>query len=175
VRDPRWLVPLAAERHRGQVRGVRFDEKAVSGHEPQQIIVRPFPEGDDSAEGDVPPGSERVGRERVRSGIAVEYSGDARLPRLIDDGSRVVFCFTRVHDERTPDLGSQRYLRGKGGELHRAGRVVVVVVQPAFSDGNRARFEVRPERGDIAFRVEAHGVVGVNSGGREDEPGICGG
>src|SRR5881394_141017 len=50
VDDPPWLVSFAAERHRRKVRRVGLDEQTVLRNQPQQIVVAPLFERDDSAE-----------------------------------------------------------------------------------------------------------------------------
>ena len=53
--------------------------------------------------------------------------------------------------------------------------MIVVVIQAAFSHGNRTAEQMLADRRDIAPGVERRCIVGVNTGRERDEPSVLGG
>ena len=99
----------------------------------------------------------------------MQDSGDSSAARLRDRGSGIVLRVAGVQDYRTLRLVSERNLGRESGALRIARRVVVVVVETALANSDRASLEKAPELWDVALRVERCGVVGVNARGRENE------
>jgi hypothetical protein len=172
VRHPGGLVALAAKRHRCQVRRIRFHEQPIARHETQEIVVRPLPEGHDPRERDVPPRIDREFGEGLGAGITVKDSGYTGSARVMDDRAGIVLGFTRVDNDGLPHLGGERDLRGERSSLELAGRIVVVIVEAAFPDGDRARGNHRTKVRNVAGGIECRGIVRMDPGGGEDEPGI---
>jgi hypothetical protein len=172
VRDPRGLVSLAAIRHRREVRRIRFDQKSIARHHPNQIVVRPFLERHDAAEGDVPAGGDGEFGQRLRPRITVKDSDYSSATCLRDCGSRIVFRVPSMDNYRTLCLLSQRDLRRESRTLCGAGRVVVVVIEAALTDRDSALLNKAAELGDVALGVERRGVVGMDASSREDEARI---
>jgi hypothetical protein len=98
--DPCGLVPFPAIRHRSQVRRIRLGENPVGRHEPDEVVVGPFPERDDPGERYVPAGFDRRQSQLVRAGITVQDSADAALPCLDHHRPCVVLSVARVNYER---------------------------------------------------------------------------
>jgi hypothetical protein len=78
-----------------------------------------------------------------------------------------------VNDERPASLAGERDLRGEGFALPRRGRVVIMVVQTAFTDRDGAAIDGVADAGDVASSIKVRGIVGVDAGGEEREPGVA--
>jgi hypothetical protein len=102
----------------------------------------------------------------------VQDSDDSGTARLADCGSRIGLGFTRMNDYRTRHLVSERYLRRESGTLCIARRVVVVVVEAALTDRDRAALKKAAQFWYVALGVERRGIVRMNAGGRENEAWI---
>ena len=172
VGDPRWLVSFATERHRRKVRRVGLDEQTVLRNQPQQIVVAPLFERDDSAERDVPAGVDREFSQRSGAGVAVQHSRRTDRARFPDHRSGVVLGISGVNDQWLLHFRRESDLRGKRGALQVPRRVVVVVVEPAFTDGDRGVAQQVSQARDVARRIEASGVVGMNARRRENKSRI---
>ena len=170
--DPRRLVPFPAKWDRRKVGRVGFDQKPILRHHANQLVVRPFPESHDSRKRHVPPGIERDFRQRPGPGITVENAGYPAVSRIGDDRSGIVLGVASVHNYGLTELTGQLDLRGKRRQLRFAGRVLVVVVEPAFADCHRAITSESAELRKIFAGVEASGIVGMDAGGKKDEAGI---
>ncbi len=92
--------------------------------------------------------------------------------RLTNHGARILLGLARVDDKRPARFGGELDLRGEGFELTRARGVVVMVVEPALADGNRARGDGRAEAVEVTLPPEVRGIVRVDAGGEEDEAGM---
>lgn len=169
MRDPGRLVPLTAIGNGGEVWGVRLDEKPVFRHEREEMVISPFLERDNSAEGDVPAGRERFVRERVRSRVTVKHALHTGGSSLTDHRAGVVLGVAGVNDERTIELVSQGQLRGERRALAVARRVVIVVVEAALADGNRTTGDELFNAWNVTPGVERGRVVRMYSGGVENE------
>ena len=167
--DPHRLVPLPTMRHRREVGRIGLNQKAIARHHSNQIVVRPLLERHDTAEGDVPSRCDRELRQGWGPCVAVQDSDDSGDGRLANCSSGIVLCIARVHDYRALRLVSERNLGRKRGTLRIARRVVVVVVETAFTHSDRASREKATELWDVALRVKRCCVVGVNARGRENE------
>ena len=107
--------------------------------------------------------------------IAVQDSDNSGGARLADYGSRIVFGLTRVNDDWPPRLVSKRNLGREGGTLSIARRVVVVVVEAALANRDRAVPEKLAQLRYIALDLERRGIVRVDSRGSENEARVfCG-
>ena len=125
-------VGPAAVRHRRQVGAVGLDqhpvERADGGRGPH-VVGRL--ERDDARERQVPaPVEARLGLGRA-AGEAVEHRALGHALG-VEDGERVVPGLAGVDHERQVVLVGEADLRGEHPALHVAGRVVVVVVEPAL-------------------------------------------
>ena len=171
VSNPRWLVPLSPERNGREIWRVGFNQQLVSRHEPEQCDVSPLLECHDSAERHVPARRNRVLRERVRPGVAVqdaEHSGRARLP---DERAGIVLCLPRVNHDGPVHLRGEGYLSGKRGALRIPRRVVVVVIEATLPhrDGGTEKLT---QPGNVALLVESGCIVRMHARGREDKARI---
>ncbi len=172
VGNPRRFVPLPPEGNRREVRGVGLQQQAIPRYEPHQIVVRPFVEGHDPAERDVPSGIQRELGQRMGARVAVEDSHDASGSGVADDRAGIVFGISGVNHDRLVHLSSKRDLSRERGALGFARRVVVVIVESAFANRDGGVSEQFAQLRNVACRVKRGCVVGMDSGGRKDEPGI---
>lgn len=168
-RYPRRLVSLSAVRYRREVRRIGLNQEAVSGHQPKEIVVRPLLEGHDPAERDVPTGGDGEFRQRFRSRVAVQDSDNSSNASLADCGSRIVLGVSSVDHDRTLHLVGKRNLRRESSTLSIAGRIIVVVVEPALPHRYGASLKKLPELRHVAPGVELRCIVRVDAGGRENE------
>jgi hypothetical protein len=102
----------------------------------------------------------------------VQYATHARTARLDDHRPRVIFGVTGVHDHGTIELVSERELRRERAALQVTRRVIVVVVETAFADGNRTVADEALDRLDVAQGIEVGAVVRVDAGGEKNEAGM---
>ena len=96
----------------------------------------------------------------------------AHCSRLAQQLPRVVFRIARVNNKRESGLAPEPDLRAKNRLLHVPRRVVVVVVESTFANCDRAVTGVLANQPGVAAGIEPLSVVGVNTGGIPDEPGI---
>jgi len=106
VDDPRRLVSLAAKRNGRKVRRVGLDQQPVARNQAQQIFVRPFLEGDDSAKGHVPARIESEFCQMNGTGIAMQHADDVGRSRFTNKTTSVLLRITGVHHERFAHLVS---------------------------------------------------------------------
>lgn len=158
--------------HRGEVGRVRFNEQPIFRYKAEQIIVAPFLEGDDSAERDVPARIQCVLRQCVRPCVTMEHASHPGRTRFTDHGEGVILGIAGMHNKRLMYFCREGDLSLKRRQLRFAGRIIVVVVEPAFADGNGGFPQQLTEARNIATGVESSGVVGMDPRGREDEAGI---
>src|SRR6476661_526175 len=175
VRDPGGFVALAAIGDPREVWRVGLGEAAIVRHETQQVVVRPLPEGDDAAEGDMPADVERRAREVVAPGVTVQHAAHPLPARFADHRDGVVLGVARMDDDGDAMLVGEGELRGEGRALAVARRMIVVVIESAFADGDGAARELAADGSDVTHGVEAGGVVRVDAGGMPDEAGVRGG
>lgn len=71
----------------------------------------------------------------------MEDARNTRRLSLTDHNARIVLGLAGVDDERLPRLSSEVDLGGEGVALAFAGRVVVMVIEATFPDGNRGPAE----------------------------------
>jgi hypothetical protein len=173
ARHPRRLVPLAPERNGGQIRRIGLHEQAIPRHQTHQFIIAPLVERHDPAERHVPSRFERGSGQRVGAGVAVHDTEDAGGSGFANDRAGVVFRVPGVNDYRPTHLRGERDLSRERGALGVAGGIVVVVVEPAFSDRDCLGQKLA-QPGQVARCVKRRCVVGMNSRRREYEAGIVG-
>jgi hypothetical protein len=154
--------------NRGKIWRIGLGENAVVGHEAQEIVVSPFPEGDDAAERDVPPGSDCSFSEPVRAGVAVQHSTYARLACLNDHRACIDFRVTGVHHYRTLHLARECKLLRKRATLLHSRRIVIMVVEATLADRDRASADVHAKLIDVAQRIECARIMRVDAGGVPD-------
>jgi len=135
-------------RDRSEIRGVGLDQKAIAGDETKELVVCPFLERDDAAEGDVPSDGQRRLRQCVGAGEAMQYPAHAVRASFEDHGGGIVFSLAGVDDDGAIDPFGECQLGGENSALNVARRVIVVIVQSAFTDGNGATID---EIGDRLF------------------------
>jgi hypothetical protein len=172
VGNPRRFIPLPSEGNGREVRGVGLHQQAIPRYKPDQIVVRPFVEGHDPAERDVPSRVERGLGQSMGASETVEDSQDASGSGVADDRASIVFGISGVDHDRLVHLTGKRNLRRECGALGFARRVVVVIVESAFANRDRGLSEQLSQLRNVARRVERGCVVGMYSGGRKDKPGI---
>jgi hypothetical protein len=102
----------------------------------------------------------------------VQDSEDAGGSSVANDRAGVVFGVSSVDDDRLIHLIGKRNLSRERGALGFARRVVVVIVESAFADRDGGVSEQLAQLRNVARRVKRGCVVGMDSGGRKDEPGI---
>ena len=107
-------------------------------------------------------------------GVAMQYTLDSGPVRVNNDCARILFGVPGVHDDRPLRLGGKRNLCGEGVSLSPAGRVVVVVVETAFADGDSASIEQLAQLRNVAARIKPCGIVRVDASRRENETRILG-
>ena len=171
---PRRLISFATKWNGSEIGRVRLDEEPVSRNQAEQIVVRPFPESDDAAEGDVPAGVEREPGERVRSRIAVQDSLYTQRARCTDHGSGVVLGISRMHNQRQFEFRRELDLALKDGSLSFPRRIVVMVVESALSDRDSLGGKAFTQLGEIASGVETRGIMRMDTGSGEHELRIRG-
>jgi hypothetical protein len=97
------------------------------------------------------------------------YTGRSRFTK---DRSRIVLGVARVHDDWLACLLGQLYLGRERFPLLSTRRIVVMIVETAFADGDGFA-EERAQEWNITRGVESGGVVGMDTCRGEDEAGIC--
>lgn len=152
-----------------QVRRVRLDEEPLLRDVSQERVVGPALERHDPAERHEPTDLERGVGEVERSGITVQHSADACLPRFGDHGRRVVLSLAGVHNHGPVGFGREGELRRERAALELARGVVVVIVEPTLADSGRAVGDQRSQRLRITLRVEVRCIVWVNACRKDDE------
>ena len=105
----------------------------------------------------------------------MQDTGQAGFPRPIDHALRVILGFATVNDERAPCIRGKVDLRRECSELQVAGRIVVVIVEAAFSNCHGARSELLAQERDVARSAELGRVMGMNAGRGEYESRVVGG
>lgn len=99
----------------------------------------------------------------------MQHADDSGPARLLDHRRGVLFRFPRVHDDRATGVSRERELRGERAALLVARRMIVVVIQPALSDRDRAGAQELSDGVGIPERVEARGIVRMHPGGEPKE------
>ena len=84
------------------------------------------------------PTGERRFSQRVRPCVAMEHAADSGRSSFGDHGQRVVLGVARVDDDRAVELEGEGELRRECASLQVAWRMVVVRVEPALADRDRA-------------------------------------
>jgi hypothetical protein len=97
---------------------------------------------------------------------------NAGAPRVPHDRAGIVFGIPSVHHHGPIHLFSERDLSRERGALGFTWGIVVVVVESAFADRHGSIPEQRAQLREVALGVKRRCVVGMNAGGRKDEPGI---
>jgi len=163
VDDPCGLVPLPAVRHRRQVGRVRLDEQSVPWHQSKKIVVAPFLEGHDAAEGDEPARIDRELRQRVRARVAMQYAHHPGGSSFPDERACVVLGVAGVDDDSAAFFPCERELSREGGALRLTRGIVVVVVETALANSNGAISEILAEPGKVALRIKRSGIVRMDA------------
>jgi hypothetical protein len=172
MRDPRRLIPFPAVGHWRKVRGIGLDQQTILRHQSKKIVVRPLVERHDPAERHIPAGVDGELRQGMRAGVAMQNPDDSGSPCLTDDRAHVVLRIAGVDYNRTVRFSSEGNLRGEGGTLRVARRVVVVVVEPTLAQRHRAALEKRAQLWYVTPGVEGGGIVRVDASRREYEAGV---
>src|SRR5437867_13434989 len=85
------------------------------------------------------------------------------LCRAHNERTGVVLGVARVHDDGAMELGGEGQLCLEGTPLLRTGRVVVVIVEPAFADRAGAADDMLRDARKVPCRVEAAGIVRMHA------------
>jgi len=101
----------------------------------------------------------------------MQHAANVGSSRFTNNRARIILGVTSVHHDGLPRFPGKLDLRGEHLPLCCARRIIVVVVEATLTDGDRFA-QQRPQKRDIAGVVEACGVMGMDSGSREDEAGI---
>lgn len=155
--------------NRSKIRRIRLDKNPVGWHQPDEVVSSPVPEGDYSAEGDVPTGVEGSACERRPAREAVEHTAHAFPARLAHHRGRIGVCVAGMDYYGPIKSPGELQLRRKCASLCISGRIVVVIVKPAFADSRGAGADQALECGDIGAQLERRGIVRMNSSGECDE------
>jgi hypothetical protein len=99
----------------------------------------------------------------------MQYASDSGRPCVTNDCTRIVLGVPSVHDDWSPGLGGKLNLRGERVSLGLARRVVVMVVETAFTDRDSPSLEQLAQLRNVPGRIEGRGVVRMDAGRREDE------
>lgn len=100
----------------------------------------------------------------MRSGEAVQNAFHSRRACFCHHRSRIVFSVTRVNHNRSLQLGSQHQLLRECAPLLEARRIVVVIIESAFSDRDGTAFDQRQKLRYVRCGIESRSVVGMNAG-----------
>ena len=169
VPDPGGLIALSTIGNGRKVRRIRFSKYPIIGHEPEQIVVDPFPERHDTAERHIPAVLDRLFRKLVGSGVAMKNSFHALRACLGDHCAGVIFGIASVHDDGFACLARQLELRGESAPLLEPRGIIVMIVEPAFADGDSAVGENIAKRVQVLKWIEPDCVVRMNTGCVPDE------
>jgi hypothetical protein len=172
MRNPGRLVALPAKGDWCQIRRVGFHEEPILGDEAKKLVVSPFLERHDAAEGDVPAGVDRERSEGMSPRVAMQYASDLGRACVTNDCTRIVLCVPSVHDDWSPGLGGKLNLRGERVSLGLPRRVVVMVVETAFTERDSASLDQLAQLGNVPARIEGRRVVRMDASRREKEARI---
>ncbi len=103
----------------------------------------------------------------------MEHTPDTSLSCFHNHCSGVVFGVPCVHYHRYAQGARKLELRGERQSLLIAGRIVVVVVEPALANRNRSAYDMLLNSGDIPRKVEADCIVRMHARCVPDEPRIA--
>ena len=81
----------------------------------------------------------------------------------------VILCIARVHHDRLLSVMSKRELPGKGPALLEPRRIVVVVVEAAFANGNCSVVNQITKSIEVAKLIESDRIVRMHAGSMPDE------
>ncbi len=102
----------------------------------------------------------------------MQHPADAVLSCFQNHCPGVVFCVTRMHYHRYTQHARKLELPGERRSLLIPGRIIVVVIQPAFTDRDRAAGDMFVDCGNISRFVEADRIMRMHARGIPDEPRI---
>src|SRR5436190_2148876 len=127
-------------------------------HSPQSFPIRGTPDdGPQPRNGDVEPKIESRLGELGAAGEAMKNACDAPLFHLMGENlGSILLRIAGVDDERQTRDARRFDVRAKPFALRRAVRLIVIIVEPAFADGDhasmRSRFD-QSSRADIRVRI----------------------
>jgi hypothetical protein len=104
----------------------------------------------------------------------MQDTADAVASGVDDHRPRVCFSVARVDDDSDVEFPRELQLCRERRPLPVTRRMVVVVVETAFTDGNRTAEQMLADRLDIARGVKRRCIVRVNTRRERDEPGMLG-
>ena len=172
VSHPGRLIALSTERYRSEIWRIGLDEKPLARYGSYEVIVAPLLEGDDATEGHVPSRVDSKFGEGKRARIAMQDTHYSRRASLANHCARVLLCVARMDDEGLRGFRSKPELGPKRSHLRAARGVVVVVVEPALTDGDGSVLQESAKQRDIATGIKGNGVVRVHARRREGETWI---
>ena len=167
--DPGRFVSFPAVRDRGQVGGIGLDQYPVVGNCADDVIPSPVPEGDDTAEGDVPTSVQGDSRQVDATCVAVQHTDHVLPARLAHHGDSVLICIPRVHDDGARMSFREFELHRERAPLLITGRIIVVIIEAALSDSYRPGVEETFECWQILMRIECRSVMRMNPSRKRDK------
>ena len=102
----------------------------------------------------------------------MQHAEGARGPRIADHGASIVLGVPGVNDKRFIQLRCQSDLRGERRPLGIARRIVIVVVESAFTDRDCGIAKQFTKACHIAPGNKCRSVVGMDPGSGKDESGV---
>jgi hypothetical protein len=163
---------MPAMRYGREIGRIGFHEQPIDWREPQQVVVGPLLEGDHTGERQKPSGIERDTRERRGSSEAVQNAANALLPCFGDNRTNILRGVSRMHDDRPCELSSYGKLFGERATLLRTRRMIIVVVQSTFTDGDGSGPNEFPQRVRCRRWVVAGGVVRMHASRETQKAGM---
>ena len=104
----------------------------------------------------------------MRAGKAVQDSCHSATPSLADHRTCIVFGISGMNHYRTLELAREQKLRGECAALLDAWRVVVVIIESAFTNGDSTAGDKLAQHLHVTHLVETGGIVRVDPHGVED-------
>ena len=102
----------------------------------------------------------------------MQDAADARRSCFPHHCGRVLFSIAGVDYDRPMRVGGNRELGGKGPPLQQARRMVIVVVEAAFTDRDGSGSHLDANGGRVTRGVEVGGVVRMDTRRKENATGI---
>ena len=167
--DPCRFVALAAVRCGCQIGAVGLTEQTIAGNRGGDLAeIGGFRKGHDARKGDVHAERKPFFGKPRRTGETVKDATQVPAAALLaQDRQRVVFCLTRVNDDRQIQLARQPHLGSEHRLLNRFRGEVVVVIEADLTERPRARRFGNDGADDrCGFRIHAPRTVQLDVDGR---------
>jgi len=102
----------------------------------------------------------------------MEHTDDTCATSFLQHRSSVIFGITRVHNNGLIEITREGKLLGKSTTLFESRRIVVMVIEATFADGDRAFAQENFHFGNGRGWIEPRRIVGMNSDRMRDEAGV---